>query len=65
MLAVGNFSSTSSRSASSPVSGTSIRIKKIDIIPAEERARTVKRFLKDLGWKTLAEILSAWMSDDE
>jgi len=34
-------------------------VNKIDMIPAEERARTVKRFLKDLGWKGKSFIISA------
>jgi len=34
-------------------------VNKIDMIPAEERARTVKRFLKDLGWKGNSFIISA------
>ena len=34
-------------------------VNKIDMIPAEERARTVKRFLKDLGWKGKSYIISA------
>ena len=32
---------------------------KIDMVPAEARARTVKRFLKDLGWKGKSFIISA------
>ncbi len=36
-----------------------IVINKIDIIPAEDRAGTVKRFLKDLGWKGKSFIISA------
>jgi GTP-binding protein len=34
-------------------------VNKIDMIPAEERARAVKRFLKDLGWKGKSFIISA------
>jgi len=34
-------------------------INKIDMISAEERTRTVKRFLKDLGWKGKSFIISA------
>ena len=36
-----------------------IVVNKIDMIPAEERARTTKRFLKDLGWKGKSYIISA------
>ena len=34
-------------------------VNKIDMVPAEARARTVKRFLKDLGWKGKSFIISA------
>jgi len=36
-----------------------IIVNKIDAIPAEERDRTVKRFLKGLGWKGKSLIISA------
>jgi GTP-binding protein len=36
-----------------------IVINKIDVVPAEERDRTVKRFLKGLGWKGKSFIISA------
>jgi GTP-binding protein len=36
-----------------------IVVNKIDLIPAAERDRTVKRFLKNLGWKGKSFIISA------
>jgi GTPase len=38
-------------------------VNKIDLIPAEERVRAVKRFLKDLGWKGKSFIISALTGD--
>jgi GTP-binding protein len=34
-------------------------LNKIDMVPAEERKRTAKRFLKDFGWKGKSFIISA------